>query len=162
MASFAIHCFPTVITLALRWHIIPGEEMLPPEERMFCTITKHDQFDGFFWHTMIVNNLKFYIAWAVPYSIINFIMFGETIKKGGYFTLYGYFWTIGWSAKGFTYLGPYFAPIGFMFHHFLFYFFANVLGIISFYYSYFGHAIAFIFITVTVQRGAHLYVKGIS
>ena len=111
---------------------------------------------------MFVNNLKFYIAWAVPYSIINFIIFGKFIQDNGYHTLYGYFWTIEKARNTFIYLGPYLAPIGFMFHHFIFFFFANVLGVISFYSFWVGHIIAFLFITVTIQRSASIYIKGIS
>ena len=98
----------------------------------------------------------------VPYCIVNFVIFREFITRNDYYTLYGFFWTIEWCRKAFIYLGYYLAPIAFMFHHFLFFFFANILGVISFYNYYFAHFIAFIFITVTIQRGANRYIKGIS
>jgi len=111
---------------------------------------------------MIINNLKFYVIWMIPYSLINFVMFGRFIVKYNYFTLYTFFFKIGWAKRMIDYLGPWLAPPAFMFHHFCFFFYANILGIISFYNYYFGHFIAIIFFTITVRRGAHLYIKGIS
>ena len=49
MASFAIHCFPMVICLAIRWYIIPSEAHLPEEERIFLTITEENLFESYFW-----------------------------------------------------------------------------------------------------------------
>ena len=150
MASFAIHCVPMIVTLCVRWYIIPSEENLPEDERVFCSITHEELFDSFFWKTMLFNNLKFYCVWMVPYFITNFVIFGKFIFKYKYNTLYTYFFEIEWSRKTLTSLGPIIAPIGFMFHHFLFYFFSNILGVISFYNFYFGHFIAAVFFTVTV------------
>ena len=61
MASFAIHCFPMLISIVIRWYVIPAEAELPAEERMFCQITQEEIFGEYFWRTMFINNLKIYI-----------------------------------------------------------------------------------------------------
>ena len=49
MASFAIHCFPMVICLSIRWYIIPSEAHLPEEERTWLTFTDEELFGEYFW-----------------------------------------------------------------------------------------------------------------
>ena len=111
---------------------------------------------------MVVNNLKFYLAWAIPYFIFNFVIFGDFIKRNNYNSLFGYFETMKWSKNIFDSVGPWLEKPVFMGFHFVFYFVSNLLGIASFYNFYFGHVIGFIFTTIAVQRGAKFYIKGIS
>jgi hypothetical protein len=160
MASFTIHFFPMVITLAFRWYILPAQAHLPEEER-FCSITDEKLLSPYFWQTMFVNNIKFYICWVVPYYLINFTCLDKLINTGNYSTLYSYFY----SPKGFD-CGAAFDKAGqlkyvaFLWHHFLFYFFANLLGVISFYNYTFHHLVTLFYVTTVVKRGASHYIKG--
>ena len=81
MAAYAVHCYPMLVTLLVRWYIIPAEASLPPEERVFCTITDEGILSWHFLKTMFLNNMKMYAIWAVFYVITNFIIFPDFIVR---------------------------------------------------------------------------------
>jgi hypothetical protein len=154
MINFTIHCIPMFITQIVRWKMIPGEEGLPEDQKVFCSITDDVLFDSFFVQSMILNSLKFYFAWFIPYCILNYVIFDSMIEKYNYTTLFTVYKNYGVGKYTMEHYGKFWSIVSFMSIHLAFFIASSVSAIVAFYNFYFGIAVAFMIIQGAIHRGA--------
>lgn len=135
IVSLAIHAVPMLTMIRIRWHSTIAEASLPENEKKFFTLTETSSLDwSEYLNTMLYHPTKAYLAWAVLYFLIIFVINAKTIVEKNYDNLFRYFASSGLTRTILKKSGKKGAPLAFMFFHFLFYLTGHLLGIICYHY----------------------------
>lgn len=82
LTSLFIHLFPMLMMYHIRWFTIPAQIDLPLEEQKFTLLIEEDSWFSYLI-SMVFIPMVFYGIWSVNYSILNFKIAKERIKRKG-------------------------------------------------------------------------------
>jgi hypothetical protein len=78
---------PMIIMYNIRWYTIPDQAHLPADQKRFVDLSEDLTWSSYVW-TMIMMPVLFYLMWSITYSMLNFKVARDRIKKKGYDNMY--------------------------------------------------------------------------
>lgn len=78
MTSMGIHMAPMIITTHIRWHMIPQDNLKPPVERQFTTLSTDLTLREYMWMNFWTVHF-FYFTWFGVYLFVIMVLCWERI-----------------------------------------------------------------------------------
>ena len=131
LTSISIHLIPLSCIWNLRWHTIPYEATLPPEERHFASIDPNESFTDTMYGLFVIPT-ALYMLWVFIYSLKMFVFSSKRIQERNYETAFIYYSKKPSIKKIFDWTGPRIAPVIFMSCHIGFYLGSCIIAVVSY------------------------------
>ena len=143
----------------IRWFTIPDQEHLPIQEKRFCDLPPEETWASFFYNLLFIP-VVFYFIWSVNYSLLQFKLAADRIKRKKRDNMYQLFQNLDLVKKVVAiYKLNGVSPLMFLTVHFIMFIVTHLLAIIQYQYFWFSTLVVGFYTILSIWNGACFYME---
>jgi hypothetical protein len=157
LTNLGIHILPMLVTYHIRWFTIPDQANQPIQR--FCDLPVESDWPSYL-RSMIFMPVLFYAIWSVNYSMLNFKIAADRIKRKGRENMYQLFSKIPLVVRvAEKYKLKSVSPIAFMSTHFVMFIVTHLMAMVQYHYFWLSTLVVGLYSLLSVWNGACFYME---